>query len=379
MKRILSLLLSLVMAMGTFTCFAATASAATKTVDITIKGTEYNSIVDDAVAGINEDRAMDGNSTLKIDKKLTAVANKRAKEAMLYYDLLTLPNGATIKKYIPDYTGSTYAIYGVIMTKKPTKDTLESGLHALVNDNSFKYGKSIGIGVFGAKGYDNEYVYTVYVIASGKDSTDVQKEFKDKSTSTKIPVSTDKIEIFLDTTKTDNKHGRIKYATVAYFEKGVIMFYNVSNQFTVTSSNNKALKEKGGWLYIKGNGKYKLYAQSKNTKSYKVTVLSDKISSVNTKKHTVKAKSTKKKAVKVTWKQIYKDITAYEVQYSTSNKFSKKATKTVVVKGKGNTSKTISKLKSKKTYYVRVRAYTDQTNNEKLYTPWSKTVKVKVK
>lgn len=379
MKRILSLLLSLVMAMGTFTCFAATASAATKTVDITIKGTEYNSIVDDAVAGINEDRAMDGNSTLKIDKKLTAVANKRAKEAMLYYDLLTLPNGATIKKYIPDYTGSTYAIYGVIMTKKPTKDTLESGLHALVNDNSFKYGKSIGIGVFGAKGYDNEYVYTVYVIASGKDSTDVQKEFKDKNTSTKIPVSTDKIEIFLDSTKTDNKHGRIKYATVAYFEKGVILFYNVSDQFTVTSSNNKALKEKGGWLYIKGNGKYKLYAQSKNTKSYKVTVLSDKISSVKTKKHTVKAKSTKKKAVKVTWKQIYKDITAYEVQYSTSNKFSKKATKTVVVKGKGNTSKTISKLKSKKTYYVRVRAYTDQTNNEKLYTPWSKTVKVKVK
>ena len=379
MKRILSLLLSLVMAMVTFTCFAATASAATKTVDITIKGTEYNSIVDDALASINEDRAMDGNSTLKIDKKLTAVANKRAKEAMLYHDLLTLPNGATIKKYIPDYTGSTYAIYGVIMTKKPTKATLESKLHALVNDNSFKYGKSVGIGVFGAKGYDNEYVYTVYVIASGKDSTDVQKEFKDKSTSTKIPVSTDKIEIFLDTTKTDNKHGRIKYATVAYFEKGVIMFYNVSDQFTVTSSNNKALKEKGGWLYIKGNGKYKLYAQSKNTKSYKVTVLSDKISNVNTKKHTVKAKSTKKKAVKVTWKQIYKDVTAYEVQYSTSNKFSKKTTKTVVVKGKGNTSKTISKLKSKKTYYVRVRAYTDQTNNEKLYTPWSKTVKVKVK
>lgn len=379
MKRILSLLLSLVMAMGTFTCFAVTASAATKTVDITIKGTEYNSIVDDALASINEDRAMDGNSTLKIDKKLTAVANKRAKEAMLYHDLLTLPNGATIKKYIPDYIGSTYAIYGVIMTKKPTKATLESELHALVNDNSFKYGKSVGIGVFGAKGYDNEYVYTVYVIASGKDSTDVQKEFKDKSTSTKIPVSTDKIEIFLDTTKTDNKHGRIKYATVAYFEKGVIMFYNVSDQFTVTSSNNKALKEKGGWLYIKGNGKYKLYAQSKNTKSYKVTVLSDKISSVNTKKHTVKAKSTKKKTVKVTWKQIYKDVTAYEVQYSTSNKFSKKTTKTVVVKGKGNTSKTISKLKSKKTYYVRVRAYTDQTNNEKLYTPWSKTVKVKVK
>lgn len=379
MKRILSLLLSLVMAMGTFTCFAATASAATKTVDITIKGTEYNSIVDDAIASINEDRAMDGNSTLKIDKKLTAVANKRAKEAMLYHDLLTLPNGATIKKYIPDYTGSTYAIYGVIMTKKPTKATLESELHALVNDKSFKYAKSVGIGVFGTKGYDNEYVYTVYVIASGKDSTDVQKEFKDKSTSTKIPVSTDKIEIFLDTTKTDNKHGRIKYATVAYFEKGVIMFYNVSNQFTVSSSNNKALKEKGGWLYIKGNGKYKLYAQSKNTKSYKVTVLSDKISNVNTKKHTVKAKSTKKKAVKVTWKQIYKDVTAYEVQYSTSNKFSKKTTKTVVVKGKGNTSKTISKLKSKKTYYVRVRAYTDQTNNEKLYTTWSKTVKVKVK
>ena len=46
----------------------------------------------------------------------------------------------------------------------------------------------------------------------------------------------------------------------------------------------------------------------------------------------------------------------YELQISTKKSFSKKNTKTYKL-GKGAKSKTIKKLKSKKKYYVRIRAY----------------------
>ena len=62
-----------------------------------------------------------------------------------------------------------------------------------------------------------------------------------------------------------------------------------------------------------------------------------------------------------------------------SKKFTKKTTKTVTAKGKKVKSKKISKLKSKKTYYVRIRAYKNQSQGEKFYGKYSKTLKIKVK
>lgn len=87
-------------------------------------------------------------------------------------------------------------------------------------------------------------------------------------------------------------------------------------------------------------------------------------------------KSPKKKQLKVTWK---KDTTVsgYQLQYSTSKKFYKTKTKTVAV-SKKNASKTISKLKSKKRYYVRVRSY-KTISGKKMYGTWSSVKSVKVK
>ena len=68
----------------------------------------------------------------------------------------------------------------------------------------------------------------------------------------------------------------------------------------------------------------------------------------------IKSKSKKKIALK--WKKD-STVTGYQIQYSTSKKYTKKATKTITIKKKSTTSKTISKLKSKKKYYVRIRAY----------------------
>ena len=81
---------------------------------------------------------------------------------------------------------------------------------------------------------------------------------------------------------------------------------------------------------------------------------------------TIKKVTKGKKKFKVTWKTV-KNATAYQIQYSTSKKFTKKTTKTVKVKGAKKTSATVKKLKGGKKYYVRVRACKGSTKSK-----WSK-------
>lgn len=63
------------------------------------------------------------------------------------------------------------------------------------------------------------------------------------------------------------------------------------------------------------------------------------------------------------------DVTGYIVQYSTSDKFSKKSTKSKTVKG---TTVKLSGLSKSKTYYVRVRCY-KQWNGKNYYGDFGKT------
>ena len=69
-------------------------------------------------------------------------------------------------------------------------------------------------------------------------------------------------------------------------------------------------------------------------------------------------------------------ITGYQIQYSTSKKFT--SPKSTTVSGYSKTSKKITGLKSKKTYYVRVRTY-KTVNGKKIYGSYSSVKSVKVK
>lgn len=85
----------------------------------------------------------------------------------------------------------------------------------------------------------------------------------------------------------------------------------------------------------------------------------------------VKAKNNKKKTATVTWSKV-SGAKGYQVQYAYSAPFSKK-TKTV------STNKFVAKkLKKKKTYSFRVRAY-KMNGKKKLYGKWSKVVRIKIK
>ena len=83
-----------------------------------------------------------------------------------------------------------------------------------------------------------------------------------------------------------------------------------------------------------------------------------------------------KKGVVVAW-DAAKNVTGYQLQLATDKKF-KKNKKTITVTNKKVTKKTVKKLKSKKKYYVRVRAYKTQ-NGKRTYSKWSKTKSFKTK
>lgn len=84
----------------------------------------------------------------------------------------------------------------------------------------------------------------------------------------------------------------------------------------------------------------------------------------------------KSKGFKVKWKKQTVQTTGYQIQYSTSKKF--KPAKTKTIKKSKTTSATISKLKKKKVYYVRIRTY-KKVGGKNYFSGWSKVKKVKTK
>ena len=157
------------------------------------------------------------------------------------------------------------------------------------------------------------------------------------------------------------------------------MTYNGKKQkpsVTITDAAGKRLKN--GTDY-----KVTYPKKTQNVGKYTVTVtLKGNYTGTVKKTFTILPKNTaiskltaSKNTVTVKWRKQTKQTAGYEIQYSTSSKFTKKTTKTVKVTKNSTTSKKITKLKAKKKYYVRIRTY--QTvkvgkKSTKIYSGWSK-------
>ena len=81
--------------------------------------------------------------------------------------------------------------------------------------------------------------------------------------------------------------------------------------------------------------------------------------------------SAKDNGFKIKWKK-KSNITGYQIQYSTNSKY-KKGNKSIKIKNAKTGSKKITKLKSNKKYYVRIRTY-----KGKKYSKWSKVKSAKI-
>ena len=102
---------------------------------------------------------------------------------------------------------------------------------------------------------------------------------------------------------------------------------------------------------------------------------------------TIKPKSTNifkllsgKKKLTVKWKKQTKQTNGYQIQYSTSPRF--KGAKNIIISKNKRNSKTISKLKAKKKYYIRIRTYKklkEKGKSYNIYSSWSKIKTKKVK
>ena len=86
-------------------------------------------------------------------------------------------------------------------------------------------------------------------------------------------------------------------------------------------------------------------------------------------------KSTSKRSAKVSWKKV-SGANGYQIQYAAKSNF--KSRKAITLKSGKTVVKTIRKLKSKKTYYLRMRAY-KTIAGKTVYTNYSPVKKVTVK
>ena len=86
------------------------------------------------------------------------------------------------------------------------------------------------------------------------------------------------------------------------------------------------------------------------------------------------AKNKKSRKLSVKWKKL-SDVSGYQLQYALNKKITKKKKSKITKK----TSYTIKRLKKKKTYYVRVRAYKLNSSGKKVFGKWSAIKKVKIK
>lgn len=135
-----------------------------------------------------------------------------------------------------------------------------------------------------------------------------------------------------------------------------------NSNYIISYSSNKKIGE--ATVTIKGKGQN--YSGTV-IKTFKIVPRATKIQQL--------AKGNHKLSVK--WSIMKKQCNGYQIQYSTSDKFTKKATKKITVKSNKTTKKTIRKLKSNKKYYLRIRTY-KTVNGKNYYSFWSKIQSIKL-
>lgn len=170
------------------------------------------------------------------------------------------------------------------------------------------------------------------------------------------------------------------------------------------SVSNTSSGVKISWKKVNNATKYEIYKNGKKIKNttslsftdksvsngkkykYKVVACTNKVKSIDSSTKTIyyvsrptlsSLSSKKKKMITAQWKK-NSSANGYQIQYSTSSKFTSKTTKTVNANKKTNVSKTIKNLKSKKKYYVRMRTY-KTVDGKKYYSSYSKVKQIKVK
>ncbi|MBQ7741223.1 MAG: hypothetical protein IJT65_08340 [Eubacterium sp.] len=376
MKKTLSVLLAVLMAVSCFSVsLTANAYNPAQCVSLSLNGTAYVTPVKQALDEVNAKRKANGVGAITLDTNLTNISKRRAAQLMLFVNsadeinggIETLPSGDDVSTVLKDNNTINFSGYKAVSSASKSVVSAEfDGLESLSDV------KSVGGAIFK---FGN--TYALYYVLSKNDAASPLTNVTDGGYKT-----TEALNI-----------KNIKTGSIELSRKGTVGGYNLTlqikasgyytsaltvpnSQLIYTSSNPSIIKIKGTKAYNKKSGKIKLSAKNKSG----TVIHTDGITGTVTTYTPIlkKLSSPKKKQLKVTWENRMYNADGFEVQIATDKKF-KKNKKTFVIKGRKKAAYTAKKLKSKKTYYVRVRAYINQGEGEKLYSPYTgkKTIKVK--
>ena len=166
-----------------------------------------------------------------------------------------------------------------------------------------------------------------------------------------------------------------EHAAVTKGEWKISIVDNTGNDVDYFFSSLSDTKSNKNFVNL-ASGRYYIMVEKRSysdlsTTDYSLTVSPAVIQNV----HISKVTKPKKKQLKVTWKKV-SNVTGYEISIARNKKFTK-GVKTVNVAA-AKSKYTFKKLKSKKTYYVRMRAYVLE-DNKYYYGEYSTCKKIKVK
>ncbi|MGN0522523.1 MAG: fibronectin type III domain-containing protein [Eubacterium sp.] len=178
--------------------------------------------------------------------------------------------------------------------------------------------------------------------------------------------------------------GAVKSKSTIYYPKTITLSATSYTYDGKVKKPTVTVKDSKGNKISSSNYTVSYSSGCKNVGTYTVTIkFKGNYGGTVKKTFTIKPKATsissvtaKSKGFTVKWKKLTTQTTGYQIQYSTSSKFTN--AKTVTVSKNSTTSKTISKLSAKKKYYVRVRTY-KTVNGKKIYSAWSKAKTVTTK
>lgn len=312
---------------------------------------------------VNKERASAGLGALAMDKELLDVAMLRAHEVSICFNHVR-PNGEQCFSASELMFGENIAA-GYTTANSVMSGWMNSSGHRS-NIMSEKY-SSIGIGaaVIGNKYY--------WVQCFGYDSLEAvsKSSYSDKTVKADVSFDSSIVSPKLVYSPSSVQSGGTVGASLV-FDNGFSKTTGTAKDIIFKSSNTSVCT-------VDGNGTVK----GVNVGTAKISLLSGS-QTISTAQITVGPKGTSisklsagKKKIKVKWKKQTAGSPGYQIQYSTNSKF-KSGKKTITVSKNKTTSKTLTKLKAKKKYYVRIRTY-KTINGKKVYSSWSKAKSIKTK
>ena len=314
---------------------------------------------------VNQKRAAQRATPLKMDKEMTNLAMQRAGEIALMFSH-SRPNGST-PVYMGDGADGENVGYGYSTPNAMIEGWMSSpGHRANILDSSYK---GIGIGCVKV----GDYYYWVQCFSWDNPVEVYKSNFTNKTVKAEVETNynvlkQNGVEIFTDLGPMDVGENVQVCLRVLDNNTGLAHYID-STDFVISSSNSNVASISGNTVKAVSAGAYTVTVTHKNNQGF---TFSEKYNVYGAPKVTVKGTSIKKvkrykKAIKVTWKK-RTDVSGYQIRYSTSKSMSN--VKIVKVAKAKITSKKIKKLKKKTRYYVQVRTYKIKSGKV-YYSDWS--------